>query len=43
VADTRERARLYAQRACDALSMFPDSEARRAMVEAAQFAVTRGY
>jgi octaprenyl-diphosphate synthase len=43
VADTRERARLYAQRACDALAIFPDSEARRAMVEAAQFAVTRGY
>lgn len=43
VADTRERARLYAQRACDALAIFPDSEARRAMVEAAQFAVSRGY
>ena len=43
VEDTRERARLYAQRACDALAIFPDSEARRAMVEAARFAVTRGY
>lgn len=40
---TRERARHYAQRACDALSIFPDSTARRAMVEAAQFAVSRGY
>ena len=43
VAATRERARHYAQRACDALSVFPDSAARRAMVEAAQFAVARGY
>ena len=40
---TRERARHYAQRACDALSIFPDGSARRAMVEAAQFAVSRGY
>ena len=40
---TRERARLYAQRACDALSIFPDGRARAAMVEAAQFAVSRGY
>ncbi|GAA0281468.1 polyprenyl synthetase family protein [Alteraurantiacibacter aestuarii] len=43
VADTRERARLYAQRACDALAIFPDSKARAAMIEAAQFAVARGY
>ena len=43
VRDTRERARHFAQRACDALSIFPDSAARRAMVEAAQFAVARGY
>ncbi|HYD25006.1 MAG TPA: polyprenyl synthetase family protein [Croceibacterium sp.] len=40
---TRERARLYAQRACDALSVFPDGRARQAMVEAARFAVSRGY
>lgn len=40
---TRERARHFAQRACDALSIFPDSRARRAMVEAAQFSVSRGY
>ena len=40
---TRERAQHYAQKACNALSMFPDSAARRAMVEAAQFAVSRGY
>lgn len=43
VADTRERARHFAQRACDALSIFPESKARAAMVEAAQFAVARGY
>ena len=43
VAATRERARMFAQRACDALAMFPDGKARRAMVEAAQFAVSRGY
>ena len=40
---TRERARHYAQRACDALAIFPDCAARAAMVEAAQFAVARGY
>jgi octaprenyl-diphosphate synthase len=40
---TRERARHFAQRACDALSIFPDSRARQAMVEAARFAVSRGY
>jgi octaprenyl-diphosphate synthase len=43
VAATRERARHFAQRACDALSIFPDGRARQAMVEAAQFAVSRGY
>ncbi|MDD3799585.1 MAG: polyprenyl synthetase family protein [Novosphingobium sp.] len=40
---TRERARMYAQRAIDALSIFPDNKARAAMAEAAQFAVARGY
>src|SRR6185503_6250830 len=40
---TRERARHFAERACDALSMFPDSRARQALVEAARFAVSRGY
>ena len=43
IAATRERARHFAQRACDALSIFPDGRARQAMVEAAQFAVSRGY
>ena len=41
--DTRERARHFAQRAIDAISIFPDSKARQAMAEAAQFAVARGY
>ena len=40
---TRERARHFAERACDALSMFPDSRARQALVEAARFSVSRGY
>ena len=40
---TRERARHFAQRAIDALSIFPDGAARRAMTEAAEFAVARGY
>lgn len=43
VAATRERARHFAQRACDGLAIFPDGRARKAMVEAAQFAVSRGY
>jgi octaprenyl-diphosphate synthase len=43
IAATRERARHFAQRACDALAMFPDGKARAAMIEAAQFAVSRGY
>jgi octaprenyl-diphosphate synthase len=40
---TRQRARHYAERAIDALSIFPDSKARSAMAEAAQFSVSRGY
>jgi octaprenyl-diphosphate synthase len=43
IAATRERARHFAQRSCDALSIFRDGRARAAMVEAAQFAVSRGY
>jgi len=43
VEHTRERARHYAQRAIDAISIFPDSKARQAMTEAAHFAVARGY
>jgi octaprenyl-diphosphate synthase len=40
---TRERARHFAQRAIDALAIFPDGKARQAMSEAAHFAVSRGY
>jgi octaprenyl-diphosphate synthase len=43
IAATRERARHFAQRACDARANFRDGRARAAMVEAAQFAVSRGY
>ncbi|ABC62825.1 polyprenyl synthetase family protein [Erythrobacter litoralis] len=41
--DTRTRARHFARRAIDAISIFPDSKARQAMAEAALFAVARGY
>ena len=40
---TRQRARHFAERAIDALSIFPEGKARTAMTEAAQFAVSRGY
>lgn len=40
---TRERARHYAQRAIDAIACFPAGEARSAMAEAAEFAVSRRY
>jgi octaprenyl-diphosphate synthase len=40
---TRERARLFAQRAIDSIAGFPASEARAAMAEAAEFAVSRRY
>ncbi len=40
---TRERARLYAQRAIDAIAGFPAGEARTAMGEAVEFAVARRY
>lgn len=40
---TRERARLFAQRAIDAIACFPAGEARSAMAEAAEFAVARRY
>ncbi|MGI8943568.1 MAG: polyprenyl synthetase family protein [Qipengyuania sp.] len=43
VADTRSRARHFAQRAVDALAIFPDGRARQEMAEAARFAVARGY
>jgi octaprenyl-diphosphate synthase len=40
---TRDRARHYAQRAIDAIAGFPASAAHAAMIEAAQFAVSRRY
>jgi octaprenyl-diphosphate synthase len=40
---TRERARHFAQRAIDAIACFPAGEARSAMAEAAEFAVSRRY
>ena len=43
VASTRERARYFAQRAIDAIGCFPASDARAAMAEAAEFAVSRRY
>jgi octaprenyl-diphosphate synthase len=43
LADTLERARQYGRRAIDALVKFPDSKAKAALVEAAEFAVARAY
>lgn len=43
VSATRERARLYAQRAVDAISIFPSGAARDAMCEAVEFAVARRF
>ena len=43
VSATRDRARHFAQRAIDAIACFPPSEARSAMAEAAEFAVSRRY
>ena len=43
LSDTLERARQYARRAIDALAPFPASRAKIAMVEAAEFAVARGF
>ncbi len=41
VSETRERARHFAARAINAIAIFPPSEARAAMTEAAEFAVSR--
>ncbi len=43
LADTLERARIYARRAIDALAAFPAGKAKTALVEAAEFAVARAY
>ncbi len=43
VADTLARARHYCQRAIAALGRFPDGRAKAALIEAAEFAVSRAY
>jgi octaprenyl-diphosphate synthase len=43
LSDTVERARQYGRRAIDALAKFPESKAKAALVEAAEFAVARAY
>jgi octaprenyl-diphosphate synthase len=43
LSDTVERARQYGRRAIDALTKFPASTAKAALVEAAEFAVARAY
>ena len=43
LSDTVERARQYGRRAVDALAKFPASKAKSALVEAAEFAVSRAY
>jgi octaprenyl-diphosphate synthase len=43
LADTLERARIYARRAIDALALFPSGKAKTALTEAAEFAVARAY
>lgn len=43
LSDTLERARQYARRAVDALAPFPASRAKKAMVDAAGFAVARAF
>jgi octaprenyl-diphosphate synthase len=43
LADTLERARLYGNAALAALEPFPDSEAKRALVEVVDFCLERGY
>jgi octaprenyl-diphosphate synthase len=43
LADTIERARQYSRRSIDALAKFPPSKAKSALVEAAEFAISRAY
>ncbi|TXG83156.1 MAG: polyprenyl synthetase family protein [Sphingomonadales bacterium] len=43
VTDTLNRAHLYGERAIDALAVFPDSAAKAALIEAADFTVQRAY
>ena len=41
--DSMERARGYGRDACEALSGFPDSPIKRAMIEAVEFSIDRAY
>jgi octaprenyl-diphosphate synthase len=41
--DTIERARHYGSMARDALELFPDSPARRALLEAVDFCIARAH
>jgi octaprenyl-diphosphate synthase len=41
--DTIQRARQYSRRAIDGLAQFPASKAKSALVEAAEFAISRAY
>jgi octaprenyl-diphosphate synthase len=43
LSDTVDRARQYGRRAIDSLAKFPASKAKSALVEAAEFAVSRAY
>jgi octaprenyl-diphosphate synthase len=41
--DTIARARRYGARACEALTIFPDSQAKRALLDAVAFCLARAY
>jgi octaprenyl-diphosphate synthase len=41
--DTMARARHYGKRAIDSLAIFPDGEAKDAMIEAVEFAIARAF
>ncbi|APG63667.1 farnesyltranstransferase [Sphingorhabdus lutea] len=41
--DSLNRARLYGQRAIDALCHYPDGQAKSALIEAVEFAIARSY
>jgi octaprenyl-diphosphate synthase len=43
VAETLRRAKAYAEEAAAALACFPDGKLRRALIEATEFATTRGF
>ena len=43
IADTVEHARMYGQRAIDALGPFASGAAKSAMTEAVEFAIARAY